>query len=144
MTTSETTEMLAKMAASYPAVFGKMDEVKMVTMIKAWSGALAEYSAEEANAALDRLIRSSRFCPALAELIDAIQQTRHDNWLIDVSMAAAKRTYEYVAEQERKRGIANPSAEIPEIVARQIKAPFEQLLNGGKPTAYQNHTEAAK
>lgn len=143
MTTSETTEMLVKMAASYPAVFGKMDEGKMVAMIKAWSGALAEYSAEEANAALDRLIRLSRFCPALAELIDAIQQTRHDNWLIDISMAAAKRTYEYVAEQERKRGMSNPSAEVPEIVVRQIKSPFEQLQKG-KPATYQNHTEAAK
>jgi len=144
MTTAETAKLLARMAASYPATFSKIDEHKTMVMIEAWSGALAEYSAEETNAALDRLIKSSRFCPALAELIDAIQQTRHDNWLIDISMAAAKRTYEWVAEQERKRGISNPSAEVPEIVVRQIMAPFEQLQNGGKPSTYQNHTEGAQ
>lgn len=78
MTKEETAKIIAVIIATYPRNFATLSERQIDNMISAWARFLKEYTYDQANAALDKYIKTdaSGFPPSVNQIISNMPPKR--------------------------------------------------------------------
>jgi hypothetical protein len=77
MTADETTAMLRLLAAAYPTQRQRMSPDDVLAMAAVYIAGLADLDADRVRAAIDRLVKSSRYIPTIAEIRAAAVDVAH-------------------------------------------------------------------
>lgn len=99
MTREETIKILAILKAAYPNSYRNMSKEEANGTVAIWSMQFAQFPAEVVMFAVNKLISSSPFPPAICEVKDKIRGMYWEVWGI---LAENKQHHTLTAEQEAK------------------------------------------
>jgi hypothetical protein len=101
--------ILMRCAFYWPAAFkDKNDDLYAKMMTRAWADALNGYSYEEVVRAFAYLVRTSKFMPSVAEVIDTIENNGND-------AQTAKEAYEHCSKLASRYGYCDEESALAEM-----------------------------
>ena len=77
MNREETIRIIKRLSDAYPHIYEQMTKDKKLGVLNEWQQCFRNRSYEEVNAAVDFYIRSSKFHPAISQIIEYVNRERY-------------------------------------------------------------------
>lgn len=85
MTKEETIKIMAILKAAYPTYYKDQTKEEAAMSVGVWQATLIEYDYKSVSAAIKEIIKTMKYPPSIAEIIDKIETAQQEKYYKDLA-----------------------------------------------------------